>query len=209
MNQYHKKIDDLMVQHIHIIEQLRKREIHNIEKIIKIIVNAISKDHTLFIFGNGGSAADAQHIAGEFVNKLKIDRRPLPAIALTTDTSIITAIANDSGYRHVFERQIAALGKKGDVALAITTSDFTSDGHSIILKDALMKAKEKEMITIGFVSDKSKNILSLLDEQVVIPDKETPRIQETQILVAHIICELVEEEFYKEKIEVIINNNVK
>jgi len=118
----------------------------------------------------------------------------LPAVALTTDTSVITAIANDSGFQYVFEKQIRALGKKGDIAVAITTSDFSADGHSIILKHALTAAKEKGMITIGLISDKSKNICSLLDEQVVIPDTETPRIQEAHILVAHIICELVEAE---------------
>jgi len=183
-----------MTQHIQTTTKLKDRELVHIERVVQVLVDALQHNHTVFLFGNGGSAADAQHIAAEFINRFKIDRRPLPAVALTTDTSVITAIANDSGFQYVFEKQIRALGKKGDIAVAITTSDFSADGHSIILKHALTAAKEKGMITIGLISDKSKNICSLLDEQVVIPDTETPRIQEAHILVAHIICELVEAE---------------
>jgi len=190
------KIEKLIKENINTMSDLLEIQMDNIKDVIEIIIDAFKNDKTLFIFGNGGSAADAQHIAAEFINKFNFDRRPLPALALTTDTSTITAISNDSGFCHIFERQIEALGKKGDIALAITTSDIYSDGHSSDLGLALDAAKRKGMVTIGFVSEKSKNILKKLDVNIVIPSKKTPRIQEAQILAAHIICELVEEQFY-------------
>lgn len=191
-----EKIENLIKDNIKTSTRLLETQIDNIENASRLISDAFKHDKTLFLFGNGGSAADAQHIAAEFINKFKLDRRPLPAIALTTDTSVITSISNDSGFCNIFERQIRALGKKGDIALAITTSDIKPDGHSSDLAFALDAAKEKGMKTIGFVSDKSKNILEKLDIKIIVPSIETPRIQESHILTAHIICELVEKEFY-------------
>jgi len=188
-----EKIQMIIREHIGIVKSLSEEQIDKIEDASKLIINAFKNDKKLLIFGNGGSAADAQHIAAEFVNKFKHDRRPLPAIALTTDTSVLTSIGNDSGFEHVFEKQIEAFAKKGDVALAITTSDIASDGHSVNLEFALKSAKAKGMKTIGFVSDKSENILDMLDIKIIAPSKETARIQELHILLAHIICEIVEE----------------
>ena len=188
-----EKIQMIIREHIGIVKSLSEEQIDKIEDASKLIINAFKNDKKLLIFGNGGSAADAQHIAAEFVNKFKHDRRPMPAIALTTDTSVLTSIGNDSGFEHVFEKQIEAFAKKGDVALAITTSDIASDGHSVNLAFALKSAKAKEMKTIGFVSDKSENILDMLDIKIIAPSKETARIQELHILLAHIICEIVEE----------------
>lgn len=191
-----EKIENLIKDNIKTSTRLLETQIDNIENASRLISDAFKHDKTLFLFGNGGSAADAQHIAAEFINKFKLDRRPLPAVALTTDTSVITSISNDSGFCNIFERQIRALGKRGDIALAITTSDIKPDGHSSDLAFALDAAKEKGMKTIGFVSDKSKNILEKLDIKIIVPSIEIPRIQESHILTAHIICELVEKEFY-------------
>lgn len=187
-------IKKLIQENIDTSSLLLKTQLRNIEHACTIIRDALKKGNKLFIFGNGGSAADSQHIAAEFINKFKLDREPLPAIALTTDSSILTAISNDSGYKHVFEKQIKALSKRGDVALAITTSDSTLDGHSSNIALALQASHDRGVITIGFVSEKSKHILKMLDAHVAIPSSSTPRIQESHILVGHIICEIVEKE---------------
>lgn len=173
--------------------------IGDIEKTIEIIVRALENKKKILIFGNGGSAADAQHFAGELINRFKIERNPLPAIALTTDSSVLTSIANDSGYDYVFSKQIEALGEKGDIALAITTSDIEEKkgGHSANIAYALTAAKKKRLQTIGLVSVKSKKILKLLDIAIQIPSINTPRIQEAHIMIIHIICEIVEKLLFK------------
>ena len=164
-----------------------------------MIISAFKKGNKLLICGNGGSAADAQHIVGELVNKFRFDRDPLPAIALTTDTSVISSIANDSSFSFVFSKQVKALGKKGDVLLVITTSDIElkQNSHSSNLAMALKAAKKKGMITLGLVSIKSKRILRYLDLAIKIPSKDTPRIQEGHLVVEHIICDLIEQKLFK------------
>ena len=191
------KIEKIINEHIQTSSKLLEN-IDDIEKISNVIVDSLKQGNKLLIFGNGGSAADAQHIAGEFVNKFMFDREPLPAIALTTDSSILTCISNDSSFSHVFEKQIKALGNKGDVALAITTSDieFDENSHSSNIAFALKAAKNKGLTTIGLVSEKSNKTLDYLDYYVKVPSKDTPRIQENHILIAHIICELVEKEMF-------------
>ncbi|MSU54699.1 MAG: SIS domain-containing protein [Candidatus Staskawiczbacteria bacterium] len=170
-----------------------------IEHATKTIIEALKNGKKMLIFGNGGSAADAQHFAGELVNRFKIDRAPLPAISLVTDTSVLTSIANDFGYDYVFSKQIEALGESGDVAIAITTSDveLKQGGHSVNIANGLVSAKNKGLITIGLVSDKSDKILGLLDIAIRIPSKNTPRIQESHILVIHIISEIAEKALYE------------
>lgn len=169
-----------------------------IEHATKTIIEALQNGKKMLIFGNGGSAADAQHFAAEFINRFKIDRAPLPAISLVTDTSVLTSIANDFGYDYVFSKQIEALGESGDVAIAITTSDIElkQGGHSVNIANGLVSAKNKGLITVGLVSDKSQKILGLLDIAIKIPSKNTPRIQESHILVIHIISEIIEEVLY-------------
>jgi len=173
--------------------------IDSIAKAGKIISDAFKKGNKLLICGNGGSAADAQHIAGEMVNKFRFDRAPLPTIALTTDTSIISSIANDSSFSFIFSKQVEALGKKGDVLLTITTSDvdFRRGMHSSNLAMALKTAKAKRMKTIGLVSIKSKKVLRLLDVAIKIPSFDTPHIQEAHLLVEHILCDIVEQRLFK------------
>jgi len=184
-------INRLIKNHIRTTTDISKKNILEIESAVKSICKTFNNGNKLLIMGNGGSAADAQHIAAEFVNKFKLDREPLPAVALTTDSSVLTAIGNDKGYEYVFQKQIKALGKKGDAVLVLTTSDCFLD-HSLNLRLALLTAREKQMTTIGLVSKKSKNILDLLDIVVTSQSDDTPRVQEEHVLFYHIICELVE-----------------
>ncbi len=193
-----KKIEEIIQANIDTTTKLLKSDLEKIEETVSIITKALKNGNKLLIFGNGGSAADAQHIAAEFINKFRFDRDPLPAIALTTDSSILTCISNDSSFSHIFEKQIKALGNKGDIALAITTSDsiLEENAHSSNIGFALAASREKGITTIGFVSEKSKTILDYLDHYIKIPSSDTPRIQEAHILVGHIICELVEQEIF-------------
>ena len=150
------------------------------------IAEAFKAGRKLLLFGNGGSAADAQHIAAEFINRFLIERPPLPAIALTTDTSVLTSIANDYAFDEIFSKQVKALGRKGDVALGITTSGSSGD----VLK-ALRAAKKLGMTTIALTGEGGK-AASLSDIALQIPSRSTPRIQEAHIAVGHILCELVD-----------------
>ena len=148
----------------------------------------------LLIIGNGGSAADAQHMAAEFVNRFKIDRRPLPAVALTTDTSIITSIGNDFSFDMIFVKQIQALGKPGDLALGISTS-----GNSPNVLKGIATAKEMDLRTAvltGGSSNTGGKIGALADLVLNVPTDSTPHIQETHLWVEHILCELVEKELF-------------
>ena len=156
------------------------------------IAEAFKAGRKLLLFGNGGSAADAQHIAAEFMNRFLIERPPLPAIALTTDTSILTSIANDYSFDEIFSKQVKALGKKGDVALGITTSG--SSGN--VLK-ALRAAKKLGMTTIALTGEGGK-AASLCDIALQIPSRSTPRIQEAHIAVGHILCELTDTILFKD-----------
>ena len=156
------------------------------------IAEAFKAGRKLLLFGNGGSAADAQHIAAEFMNRFLIERPPLPAIALTTDTSVITSIANDYAFDEIFSKQLKALGKKGDVALGITTSG--SSGN--VLK-ALRAAKKLGMTTIALTGEGWK-AASLADIALQIPSRSTPRIQEAHIAVGHILCDLTDMILFKD-----------
>ncbi len=158
-----------------------------VEQSATMIVSAMRSGNKLLIAGNGGSAADAQHIAGEFVSRFHFDRPGLPAIALTTDTSILTAIGNDYGYEKVFSRQVQALAKTGDVLMVISTS-----GNSQNILAAIDAAKLAGVSIIGLTGETGGKMASLCDICLRMPSKETPKIQEGHILVSHIICGLVE-----------------
>jgi len=164
--------------------------VDEIEKAIRLITYCMNKGGKLLLFGNGGSAADCQHIAAEFVNKFKRIRKALPAIALTTDTSILTSISNDFDYRNVFSRQVDALGNEGDVALGISTS-----GQSYNVSLGLCAAKHKNLKTIVLTGEKIGEMLEYSDIKIMVSSIETPRIQECHIMIGHIICEIVEKEF--------------
>ncbi|MEP7343363.1 MAG: SIS domain-containing protein [Acidobacteriota bacterium] len=154
-----------------------------------LIADAMRAGGKLLIFGNGGSAADAQHIAAELAFKMGRERQALPAIALTTDSSLLTAISNDRSFDFVFARQIQALGRAGDIALAITTS-----GNSANIIEAVKQARAMEIKTIGLLGNTGGQVAALVDLPLIVPHTQTPRIQEVHIAVSHIICQLIEDE---------------
>jgi D-sedoheptulose 7-phosphate isomerase len=166
--------------------------INQIAGIAHLLCQAYNNDHKLLLFGNGGSAADAQHIAAEMINKFRLNRGALPAIALTTDGSVLTAIANDDEYGAIFERQIEALAVTGDVAIGISTS-----GNSLNVCRGLSKAKEKGALTVGLLGNNGGQALSVCDIAIIIPGNNTPRIQEAHIMIGHIVCDIVERIIFK------------
>lgn len=163
--------------------------IEDIGKVSLKIVSSLKKGGKLIIAGNGGSAADAQHIAGEFISRFNFDRKALAAIALTTDTSILTAIGNDYGYEFVFSRQVEGLGNKDDIFFAISTS-----GNSKNIIKALEVCKEKNIFSIGLTGKTGGAMDSMCDVCLKAPSTLTPRIQEAHLVIYHIICAIVEEE---------------
>ena len=163
----------------------------NIAAAAQMIVDAYEQGKKTLLAGNGGSAADAQHIAGEFVSKFYFDRPGIASIALTTDTSIITAIGNDYGYDKLFSRQIQAQGSAGDVFIGISTS-----GNSANLVEALRMCGQKGIKTIGLTGFTGGKMDSMCDLCIKVPSGETPRIQESHILIGHIICCIVEEKLF-------------
>jgi len=167
------------------------KNIETIDTVAAIIIEQYQKERKLLIAGNGGSAADAQHIAGELVSRFYFDRPALSAIALTTDTSIITSIGNDLGYEKIFSRQIEANGVAGDVFIAISTS-----GSSKNIFEALKVARAKGIITVGLSGDRVGKMDELCDYMLKVPSKSTPRIQEVHILIGHILCMLVERKLF-------------
>jgi D-sedoheptulose 7-phosphate isomerase len=160
----------------------------NIMNATLMIRDAYKLGYKTLLAGNGGSAADAQHIAGEFVSRFYFDRPGIPSIALTANTSVLTAIGNDYGYSRLFERQIQALGNPGDVFIGLSTS-----GNSENVVNALIACKAKGIKTIGFTGENTCKMDKLCDICIKAPSRETPRIQETHILIGHIICCIVEE----------------
>ena len=160
-------------------------------KAAALIVEAFKANGKLLIFGNGGSAADAQHIAGELVNRFLQKRRGLPAMALTTDGGVLTCIANDTGFENVFARQIEALGTKGDVCVAISTS-----GASPNIVRACEQAREQGIKAIGLLGCDGGRVAALCDLALIVPSNDTQRIQETHNLVGHVLCELIESEMF-------------
>jgi D-sedoheptulose 7-phosphate isomerase len=164
----------------------------DVQRAAQMIAAALKGNGKLLVFGNGGSAADAQHIAGEMVNKFLQDRRALPAIALTTDGGVLTCIANDTGFENIFARQIEALGTKGDVCLAISTS-----GTSPNVTLACEQARKQGVTVIGLTGRDGGRMAALCDLALIVPSDDTQRIQETHNLIGHIICELIESELFQ------------
>ena len=161
--------------------------LNTLELVAKACCAALRNGNKILIAGNGGSAADAQHLAGELVSRFKFDRPGLAALALTTDTSVLTAIGNDSGYELVFARQVNALGTRGDIFIAISTS-----GRSQNILKALEEAREKGLVAVGFTGEAGTEMAALSDHLIQIPSNETPKIQEAHITLGHILCGLIE-----------------
>lgn len=190
--------EKVVIKHIQesiLTKERLKGDARTIVAVADEIVLALRRGNKILLFGNGGSAADAQHIAAEFAGKYIRDRGPLPAIALTTNTSSLTAIANDYGYESIFVRQIQAMAAKGDIVIGISTS-----GNSPNVLLAMDEAKRRGAVTIA-LTGKSGKLKKAADFVLAVPSKETPHIQEAHITIGHIICQLVEEEMFGESKE--------
>jgi D-sedoheptulose 7-phosphate isomerase len=164
----------------------------DVERAAELIAEAFKTNGKLLVFGNGGSAADAQHIAGELVNRFLRDRRALPAVALATDGGVLTCIANDTGFENVFARQIEALGTQGDVCLAISTS-----GNSKNVTVACQQARRQGIVVIGLLGRDGGKAAALCDLALIVPSNDTQRIQETHNLIGHVLCELIESHLFQ------------
>lgn len=166
--------------------------LNRIEEVSKLIAAAFKNGHRLYLCGNGGSAADAQHLAAEFTGRFYTDREPLPAEALHVNTSFLTAVANDYSYNEVYQRAIKAFGRKGDVLIGLSTS-----GNSTNVILAMEEARKRGMTVIAFTGETGGKMKDCCDFLFNIPSRDTPRIQESHIMTGHIICQLVEEQLFK------------
>ncbi len=182
---------NIILEHAETGAALRRRfftaQAAHIADIAVTIAVAIARGNKIMLCGNGGSAADAQHLAGEFVNRMLIDRPPLPAVALSTDTSILTAIGNDFGYDLIFAKQVAALARPGDILLGISTS-----GNSANVLKAMEEARRRGVLTIGFTGRGGGNMRPLCDMILDVPDASTPLTQEIHIAAGHLLCMLTD-----------------
>tara|TARA_B100001057_G_C22867219_1_gene957079 strand:+ start:3297 stop:3878 length:582 start_codon:yes stop_codon:yes gene_type:complete len=162
-----------------------------LSKVSDQCLNAIKSNKKIILAGNGGSAADAQHIAAEFVSKFNMDRKSIPALALTTDTSIITSISNDYDFSQIFSRQIESLGNEGDIFIGISTS-----GNSENIIQALKEGKKRGIINVGLTGKNGGKMKDLCDFCLCVPSLDTPRIQESHLMIEHILCGIIEEELF-------------
>ncbi len=187
-----EKIAEIIKESIRVKQELSKTQVDKIFEVVQLILSRLRNGGKVILFGDGGSAADSQHIAAELIGRFKLERPPLPAVALTTNTSTLTALANDYGFEHTFARQIEGLGKEGDIAIAISTS-----GNSPNVIAAIAKAKEMKIDTVGLAGGDGGKLSEIVDIAVVVPSASTPRIQEAHITIGHIISELVEAELFR------------
>ena len=189
-----EKIKEILLESIQVKEELLRSKVGVIREIAELLIESLKKGGKAILFGNGGSAADSQHIAAEFIGRFKKDRAALAAIALTTNSSIITALANDYGYEVIFSKQVEALGEKNDIAIGLSTS---GKARNVIL--GLKQAKKRGLKTIAFTGGDGGEVAKIADISLIIPSAITARIQEAHITVGHIICELAEQELCQEK----------
>ena len=178
--------------HARVMADVERKLSESIAAVIECLADALGKGKKLLVMGNGGSAADAQHFAAEIVGRFKLERRALPAIALSTDTSILTAVGNDYGFDQVFRRQVEAHAETGDVVVGISTS-----GSSNNVYGALLLARERCCRTVGLLGRDGGTIAGIVDFPLTIPAQDTPRIQEAHITIIHLICDLVEKRLFK------------
>ncbi|MCK9430573.1 MAG: D-sedoheptulose 7-phosphate isomerase [Candidatus Omnitrophica bacterium] len=189
-----ERIKDILLESIQVKEEILRNQIDSIFEISHLMIDCLKKDGKVIVFGNGGSASDSQHIAAELVGRFKKDRSALAGIALTTNTSILTSLANDYGYDVVFSRQVEALGKKNDVVLGISTS-----GKAKNVALGIKQAKKMGIKTVALSGGDGGEIVKLADVSLLVPSKITARIQEAHITIAHIICEMIEQELCQEQ----------
>ena len=189
-------MEDIIYKRFEETDKIKKRFLHeNLPRliaIIKLIADAFENGNKILLFGNGGSAAEAQHLAAEFVNRFLMERPPLPAIALSTDSSILTSIGNDYSFSEVFSKQIVALGKEGDIAIGISTS-----GNSANVVRAIEVAKEMGIETVALTGNDGGDLAIVSNLSLMVPSNSTPCIQEVHMAVGHILCEMVETQIFK------------
>jgi D-sedoheptulose 7-phosphate isomerase len=185
------QIERLMAESLAVKQDLIRYYLGAIAKVVDSTLEALQRGNLILLCGNGGSAADAQHLAAEFINRFLLDRAALPAIALTTDTSVLTSIGNDSDFSQVFARQVEALGKAGDIFYAISTS-----GNSDNVIEAVKVARKRGIETVAFTGGDGGKLAPLCDLTLIVPSRSTPRIQEAHITIGHIICQIVEERLF-------------
>jgi D-sedoheptulose 7-phosphate isomerase len=185
-----KKIETLLKENIDVKNKLLEGHVAKIEELAKAMLKTIKSGHKILLFGNGGSAADSLHIAAELVGRFRKERKALPAIALTANISVLTALGNDYSFDYIFERQIEALGNKGDMAIGISTS-----GCSKNVIRGILKASEMGIKTAALTGDKKGELFKISDLCIRVPSVNTPRIQEAHITIGHIVCELIEDAF--------------
>lgn len=183
-----EKIKDLLLESIQVKEELMRSRIGEIVKIAELAIESLKKDGKVILFGNGGSAADCQHIAAELVGRFKKDRTAMAAIALTTDTSILTSLSNDYGYEVVFSKQVEALGRKNDLAIGISTS-----GKAKNVAAGVKQAKKMGIKTVALTGGDGGELAKLAEVSLIVPSSVTARIQEAHITIGHIVCELIED----------------
>lgn len=187
------RIRDIFCESIHVKEELLRTELGRIVEIAGTIIESLKKNGKVLIFGNGGSAADSQHIAAELVGRFKKDRTALAAVALTVNTSVLTSLANDYGYEIVFAKQIEALGKKNDVAVGISTS-----GKAKNVAAGIKQAKKMGIKTVVLTGKNGAELAKAADLALMVPSEVTARIQEAHITIGHILCEMIEQELCSE-----------
>ena len=186
-------IDKFVAESLRVKAQFFEENKERIAHTAEVIAHSLRNGRKILFFGNGGSAADAQHLAAEMVGRFGPVRSPLAAIALSTDSSILTAVGNDYGYENVFARQIEALGQAGDTAIGISTS-----GNSPSVLNALDIARSKNLFTIGFTGETGGKMNERSEVLFRVPSRQTPRIQETHILLGHVMCELIDRQLFPE-----------
>lgn len=188
------RIKDILLENIHIKEEILRNNIGQIVEITELVIDCLKKNGKVILFGNGGSAADSQHIAAEFIGRFKKDRSALAAIALTTNTSILTSLANDYGYDIVFAKQIEALGQKNDIVIGISTS-----GKAKNVLQGIKQAKKMGLKTVALSGGDGGDLARSADLSLLVPSNITARIQEAHILIGHIICELMEQKLCQDQ----------
>lgn len=186
------KIKDILLESIQVKEEMMRTSLNQIIEIANLLINCLKKGGKIILFGNGGSAADSQHIAAELIGRFAKDRASLPAIALTTNTSVLTSLSNDYSFEVIFAKQIEALGKEGDVAIGISTS-----GKAKNVNAGIRQAKKMGIKTIALTGCDGGVLSKNADVSLIVPSNITARIQEAHITVGHIICQLIEEKIFE------------
>ena len=180
-------VTDSIRQHQRLADKVCNTLVPKISRVADILIEVVESGNTIFWCGNGGSAADSQHLAAELIGRFKSERRAIASVALTTDTSVLTCLGNDYGYDTIFSRQVSGLARQGDVLMCISTS-----GNSPNVVEAARVAIAKSVVTVALCGGDGGVLASLCDERVIVPDSDTARVQEMHILIGHILCDLIE-----------------